>query len=250
MISHIVRPYANLHKGLALTDISYQGIESVRTAFLNLSDTRLRRMLTIQDAAELCYIVTGKRIYNEPWAIARIREVVESGSDFSPPTCDCPNHTPEGLRWHKADLGEPVLVRYNPADEPQDGRSIWKRVFNHLSEVADIRFEWVDSSPDIDIFNEPVDGRGGTLGFAYQPASGDKMAACGGPCGDIVIDPEDFKHSGAAGAYFTVAVHEGKHATGSDHILDRRSIMYPSYLGYRSGMHAEDIIRYRKKYPY
>ena len=88
--------------------------------------------------------------------------------------------------------------------------------FRELSSgIGTLHIEWDD-----------VDGRGGTLAFVLQPATGLNMAACGGQCGDYTFDLAD-------GAVYSIIdfenifKHETGHAIGMDHLTT--GIMRPTY---------------------
>jgi len=224
-------------------DFTYKDIESVKDLFTNYSERRIRLMLTWREPREIARLALNKTIYRETEAIAELKEYFQNEGipESDPPECNCP--PANGLRWQTT----PVTWAYNPyrQDLPSSARLI-RENWAEIEAVCGFRAqETGESTANIVITNQPLDGRGGTLGQAYQPASGDRMSACGPMCGNIMIDTaeiwtEDF--------FQTVMLHEQLHAIGLPHSRDRRSIMYPSYQGPRK-LHDVDVAELLRRYP-
>lgn len=225
-----------------MKDFSFKDIDSVEQIFTTLSEVRLRRLLAYREAQEIAKIALHRTIRYEGDAV---KEVVKyfSAPEVEPaePQCNCPSAN--GLRWQTS----PVTWAYSAfrQDLPQTAsliRANWKEI----EAVCGIKMrETAQANCNICITNEPLDGRGGTLGVAYQPASGDRMAGCGPMCGNIIIDTDEIW---TRDYLKTVLLHEQLHAIGLPHSNDRDSIMYARYLGPR-GLDEGTIKELKRRYP-
>ena len=138
---------------------------------------------------------------------------------------------PEGLRWLEGkatyaydSTGQPDNLDFDPEEQITKAAKAWMKVCGikltkaSLSQ-ADIVITWAD-----------LDGRGRTLGQAYQPASGEDMSACGGPCGDIMID---WSEPWVELFFYAVFLHELGHAIGIPHAPteDGSNVLEAIYTG-------------------
>ena len=125
------------------------------------------------------------------------------GVEQQPPVRACDGcggigDTPRFLRWAKVARGEPVTVSIDFSGKP---RSLsWLTAEEIMREWAgpwqvdtSIRFKLISSGiADMRIKFEPIDGPGGTLGFAYLPDQSIEFMESGGSLsGDIVIDSSE-----------------------------------------------------------
>ena len=226
-----------------MKDFQYGDIESVQDLFVNYTERRIRYMLRYREPREIARLALNKTFRWESEAITALKEYFEDEEVAAPtpPTCDCP--PANGLRWDTM----PVRWAYNPhrQDLPNSVHLIrenWKAI----EEVCGFKaFETAEANANIVITNEPLDGRGGTLGQAYQPSSGQRMAACGPMCGNIIIDSGEIW---TRDFYQTVMLHEQLHAIGLPHSKDRESVMYPSYDGPKT-LSSGDIAELLRRYP-
>lgn len=154
-----------------------------------------------------------------------------NGDDFDKgPKCNC--ELPEGLRWLEGkasffydDRDQPRGLDFSPIEQMRKAAKAWEGVCgiklteDKSASEADIVITWAD-----------IDGIGKTLGMAYQPVSGEDMAACGGPCGDIIMDwSEPWNQT----FFYAVFLHEIGHAIGIPHAPtnDGSNIMEAFYTG-------------------
>lgn len=164
-----------------------------------------------------------------------------------PFVCDCV--VPEGLRWHKVDRGEPVTFSIDLTNAPNLG-------FDYLSAIqtafstywplhSKITFKLVPRGlGDIHIAWDAIDGQGGTLGFAYMPASGDRMGIAEW-AGDIIIDMNEFI---TRNDFITILAHEIGHAIGIDHLIEPDNLMNAIFAGYRAELGEQDRIEDALRY--
>jgi hypothetical protein len=225
-----------------MRDIAYKDIKSVANLFQNYSVERISRMLNFPEARELARELLNKHYRFETEAVQALKEYYQGDTpDPEMPVCDCP--LANGLRWQSS----PVTWSYNAFKQPVAGSArIIRGVVRDIESVCGIQFEQnSEANANIVIRNGKIDGPGSTLGQAYQPASGDRMSACGQMCGDILIDEDEFW---SEEMFRTIFMHEMLHAVGLRHNNDPRSIMFPRYLGPRS-LHELDIKELLKRYP-
>lgn len=225
-----------------MKDFSYKDIDSVEQVFTTLSEERIRRLLTYREAPDIAKIALNRTIRYEGEAVKELVKYFHAPEEMpAEPQCNCP--PANGLRWQTS----PVTWAYSAyqQDLPTTARMIrdnWKEI----QAVCSIQVqETAQADCNICITNESLDGRGGTLGVAYQPATGDRMAACGEMCGNIIIDKDEIW---TQDYLKTVLLHEMLHAIGLPHSSNRDSIMYARYLGPR-GLDPETIEELKKRYP-
>lgn len=219
--------------------ITYKDVPDVEQLFKLLEPLRIRRMFWRSESLELAEQVLGRIFRTEKQAIDALHAHFNSADKER--ECNCP--PANGRRW----MVSPVKWYYDSADQQFDYLSIIRAEIARVQNVCGIVFEQVNSIEDahIGISNEFLDGRGGTLGIAYQPVSGDDMAACGPMCGNIIIDTAE---RWTTSFFRTVFLHELLHAVGMPHNTDRRSIMYSRYQGPRT-LHQIDIDQLIRRYP-
>jgi len=226
-----------------MKDFEYKDIKSVEDLFRNYTPTRIRFMLRFREPREIARLALNRTFRRDSQAIAALIDYFnrEDIPETEPPECNC--EPANGLRWDNL----PVSWSYSPfrQDIPNTARLI-RENWAQIEAVCGFKaVETAEVTANIAINNAPLDGRGGTLGQAYQPASGERMAACGRMCGDITIDSDEIWTE----EYLkTVLLHEQLHAIGLAHSNDRRSIMYPRYQGPR-GLHDVDIAELLRRYP-
>lgn len=225
-----------------MKDFSYKDIDSVESIFTTLSEIRLRRLLTYREASEIAKVALGRTIRYERDAVKAVVQYFNAPElEPAEPQCNCP--PANGLRWQNM----PVTWAYSAYQ--QDLRTtaqMIREIFREIEAVCSLKTqETADAHCNICITNGRLDGRGGTLGVAYQPARGERMSACGPMCGNIIIDkdeiwtPEYLK---------TVLMHEILHAVGLPHSNSRDSIMFPRYQG-PQGLDPETIAELQRRYP-
>ena len=204
----------------------------------------LFRLGTWQELQRLCYRFDAYKLARELGVkpnrservlVQDIKKYIDE--DYGkPPSCDCvlpthPKFDPVGLRWLSGKatyyFDSSVAPEYDfDIDQLIDGAALqWMSVCGiELTRVSNKR------DADIVITFADIDGRGRTLGMAYLPVSGNDMAACGGPCGDIIIDKAETWN---ARFFYAVFLHELGHAIGISHITTTKNInvLEPSYTG-------------------
>ena len=225
-----------------MKDFEYKDIPSVEELFTNLSEIRIRRALAYREAQEIAKLALNRTIWYERDAVKAVTKYFRASDPATPPPeCVCP--PANGLRWQE----QPVSWSYAAyqQDLPQTAQLI-RANWREIEAVCSFRSkETSEANCQICISNGTLDGRGGTLGVAYQPVSGDRMAACGPMCGNIVIDKDEIW---TAEYLKTVLLHEQLHAIGLPHSSTQNSIMYSRYLGPR-GLDTETIAELKKRYP-
>ena len=224
-----------------MKDFSFEDLASVELLF-TLPEVYIRRALTYPQAQRIARLALNETHRYEGEAVRAVKAYFEDDGveETPPPVCECP--PANGLRWHHT----PVTWSYNSFRQSIPAVHLIRQCIAEIEQVCSIRFkETGEAECNICITNEPLDGRGGTLGITYVPVSGDRMSACGPMCGNIVIDTGEFF---TEGYLKTVLMHELLHAIGRPHSNDRMSIMYPSYLGVR-GLGESDIRALRESYP-
>lgn len=216
----------------------------------------LFKLGTWQEMARLCYRFDAWYLAeqlglpparSERQLVREIHEYIASGAYDKPPKCDC--ELPDGLRWLEGKAtyaydpkGQPDNLDFDPQEQIRKAAKAWMDVCGiELTEVpitqAQIVITWAD-----------LDGRGKTLGQAYMPASGEDMSACGGPCGDIMID---WSEPWVELFFYAVFLHELGHAIGIPHAptSDGSNVLEAYYTG-RTDLGPWDIeqavLRYLK----
>ena len=163
--------------------------------------------------------------------------------------------TPQGLRWQKADSGQPVTWNIDfsnyklPFPRPAFENMVLAQTKKIMS-VCSIILQKSTNHPDIIISFQTVDGLGGTLGFAYTPSKGTSMAVSGPLSGDIVLDNAETDMT--LPNWAVIVRHELTHSCGvSEHdggIAD--DLMDPYFnpnLSYDFGPYS--LSELRKRYP-
>lgn len=229
-----------------MKDFEYKDIKSVEKLFTCFEPARIKRALGYREAREIARLALNKTFsrVREAEAIAAVYDYFNSPEpETKPPECICP--AASGTRWHD----QPVTWAYSAynQDIPNTAgliRANWLEIQRHCNlEVI----ETAEANCNICITNEALDGRGGTLGIAYIPASGDRMSACGPMCGNIIIDKDEIW---TPDFLQTVLLHEMIHAVGIPHnVTDRSSVMYPAYQGPRLTLDQWTINELKKRYP-
>lgn len=217
----------------------YKDVDDLESLFQMLTPERLRRVFLWRESLELGSEILGENFRSEREAIDALHTYYNQPEE--PKECNCP--PANGTRW----MVSPVLIHYVAAGEQFSYLPLIQQAVNEVMTACGISIEFTRdvNAAHIVIRNDALDGRGGTLGQAYLPVSGDDMAACGPMCGDITIDTAENWTT----TYFkTVFLHELLHALGISHNTDRRSIMYFQYQGPR-GLHAIDIAELVRRYP-
>jgi len=230
-----------------MRDRAYKDIPSLETIFKQLEPIRLRRMFLWQESVEIGRLLLGKSFRTEREAIDAVKDYYMSPDlQQSPPVCEC--LPPRDLRWHKVDQGEAVTWSYDPSRQTFANAGITlRKVFTTVERLCGIKFEETGQrDSDIHVTWDDLDGAGGTLGVTYVPGSGERMAACGPLCGDIVFDRAEQWSQG--GLFETVCAHEVGHALGLPHTNNREDLMYPQLIAIR-GFQAGDIAELLKRYP-
>lgn len=222
-------------------DFEFEDLTSVETLFL-LPEDYISRALRYPQAQRIARIALSQSYRYEKDAVRAVKAYFETQDiePTPPPTCICP--PANGTRWHNF----PVTWAYNSTNQRIPTAHLIRENWAIIEAVCGLTtLETGEANCNICITNGPIDGRGGTLGLAYVPVSGDRMASCGPMCGNILIDSAEFF---TEGYLQTVLLHEMLHALGIPHINDRSSIMFPSYQGVR-GLGELDILELQKRYP-
>lgn len=157
--------------------------------------------------------------------------------------------TASGLRWQKADRGEPVTISVNERNKPQSlnyltPELIVEHWFKPWSDVCDIKFRLLSRAGDIRIGFKPLEDS--VLGIALVPRGAEFMEQGGELSGDIWMDsdrvwtPRMERGTGC---------HEGGHAIGLEHIDSRSALLYTHFLGFTVPQQL-DIEAALVKYPY
>lgn len=225
-----------------MKDFEYKDIESVETLFTTLSEIRIRRALTYREASEIAKLALNRTIRYERDAVKEVTKYFHSQDPATPPAqCNC--EPANGLRWQEL----PVTWSYSSFQQDlPNTASLIRQNWKEIEAVCSFRAkETAQAACQICISNDTLDGRGGTLGVAYQPVSGDRMAACGPMCGNIIIDKDEIW---TTDYLKTVLLHEQLHAIGLPHSRNQNSVMYSRYLGPR-GLDAETIAELQRRYP-
>lgn len=223
-----------------MKDITYKDIKSVASLFDNMDESRVRRALLYRESLAIGSLVLGKQFTSERTAVSALAE--HYGEEI---VCNCP--APRDRRWHKVDKGEPVSWSYDDTNSAVPGfaRDYIRTVTARIEAVCAIKFlECDDRNCDIHIAWDELPNN--VLGSTIVPATGDRMAACGPLCGDIMMSTT--KDWTSIARFLTVLTHEFKHALGVPHSPYRSSIMWPSYLGPRE-MDINDIRSLLDRYP-
>ncbi len=199
----------------------------------------LFKLGTWQEMVRLCYRFDAwnlarqldiKPERSETRLVKTIWDYIASGEYDKPPKCDC--ELPDGLRWLSGEAtyfydntGQPTNLGFNPDELIDKAAVMWMS-------ICGVKLKKASRARDakIVITFADIDGIGKTLGMAYQPASGEDMDACGGPCGDITIDAEERWNTHF---FLAVFLHELGHAIGIPHApsADRSNIMEAFYSG-------------------
>ena len=190
----------------------------------------------------------------------RIDDLEDLLPEFTEPDPETPDQDPlpepEGLRWVKADQGEPITWCFDTDNSPFSGNQLegeLQSIFNKIETFSSIRFEQVDT-PDCDIrtFFEEIDSDGGTLAFVFLPNQGDLIEACTPQCGDIHFDQDDVDNVDMVGVHDILA-HEICHSCGLDHVTTEASIMNPIFTPSGSrvdlGEDAYVVREFQRRYP-
>ncbi len=88
------------------------------------------------------------------------------------------------------------------------------------------------------------DGPSGVLAHAFFPASPNPETIAG----DMHFDEAETWSVNSDLHQFTVALHECGHSIGLEHLTDPNAVMYPSYNGAVTGLHASDIAAIQSLY--
>lgn len=226
-----------------MKDFQYKDIQSVQKLFQCLPLARIKRTLGYREMLEVGRLALNQSFRTREQALRNVFNYFNSETPPPPaPECNCP--AASGTRWHNF----PVTWSYSAYEQdiPNTAdliRENWKTIQAVCSLTVE---ETNDATCNICINNDQLDGRGGTLGIAYIPASGDRMAACGRTCGNIVIDKDEIW---TVGFLQTVLLHEMLHAVGIPHAPSRSSIMYPRYLGVRLELDTWTVQQLQSRYP-
>ena len=226
-----------------MKDFKYKDIESVEKLFQCFTPSRIRKTLGYRESLEIARIALNKSFRRESDAVKALFNYFNSDDlPPEPPMCDC--KPANGLRWQHS----PVTWAYSgyQQDIPNTAhliRANWKI----LQAVCSLQVQETNyANCNICITNGSLDGKGGTLGVAYQPASGQRMSACGEMCGNIIIDKDEVWTP----EYLqTVLLHEMIHAVGISHAPIRGSVMYPSYLGVNLELDPWTIEQLQQRHP-
>lgn len=173
----------------------------------------LLRLCSRTDAWELAKRLNVPAHRRESVLVKRLKDYIDSEDFDKGPKCDC--ELPEGLRWTSGgatyfydDTDQPKFD-FDPSEQIDKAAQMWMSICGvklqkaRSAREADIVITWAD-----------IDGIGRTLGMTYQPASGEDMAACGGPCGDILMDGAEKWNQRF---FLAVFIHELGHAIGIPH---------------------------------
>lgn len=232
-----------------MIDEIYKDIKSLDDTFNCFDVDRLRRTFTHNEAVELGRLVLNRSFFDKNTALDSLVAYYRSPvKEAAPPLpCLCPE--PQDLRWHRDfEAGEKVYWSHDPSNQPFVNAGVRLRaIFNELETLCGIRFQEVANyATDIHIGYRRLDGRGGTLGVTFVPGTGDRLAACGPMCGDILFD---LAEAWVPGAYYdTVARHEIAHAVGLKHSLSRADLLYAKLIALR-GYQPGDIAQLLRRYP-
>lgn len=224
-----------------MKDFEFEDLPSVETLF-SLPEDYIRRALRYPQAQQIARLALNRSYRYEKDAVAAVKKYFDTpeAEPTPPPTCNCP--PARDLRWRNF----PVTWSYSAFRQVIPAAHLIRQNWEEIRAVCGLTVkETAEADCNICITNAPLDGRGGTLGIAYMPASGTRMSSCGRQCGNIIIDNAEFF---TEGYLKTVLMHEMLHALGIPHLDDRSSIMYPQYLGVR-GLGDLDILELQKRYP-
>ena len=188
------------------------------------------------------------------WADYYKSETVDPGSGETGgnggETC-CGTVVPAGVRWEKADRGEPVTWTVRRTGIPVAAgvnysqiREAYTRITGEISAASGIIFkELPDAIGDIHVSFKSIDGKGKILAQAYYP---NNNPACG-LCGDIRIDSAE---RWTFDDFYSAAFHEFLHAIGIPHAPTSggKNLMEPYFTGLQV-LGPWDLTELRSRYP-
>lgn len=175
----------------------------------------------------------------------------EPPAPVEPPECQC--GIGEGLRWEKADRGEPVTWALQLGERQSmaalvlaamgHGTAVWE-------DVCSIRFEQRSEhdTPEPDIMVRFGELERDAIAAAYMPRRGESMDASGRHplCGDIVFNTLYQWHPQY---HRNVTAHEIGHAIGHLHVDELDSLLYYLFNADIDRPSANDASRALVKYP-
>lgn len=163
--------------------------------------------------------------------------------------------TPKFLRWAKVARDEPVTISYDSRNRPSSLIWVTPKIildvwYQRWTEDTSIEFRYVENEKgDIHIKYEPIDGPGGTRGFAWLPnQSVDFMEQGGDLSGDMVIDAIDRWSS--RDEVNETGEHEAGHTIGAPHTENREDVMFAYSTGRMRARHSLNDMRMKTtRYP-
>lgn len=164
--------------------------------------------------------------------------------------------TPRFLRWAKVARGEAVTVSENTSAKPASlawltPEVIMKEWFAPWEVDTSIRFEFItEGVADIRIGYQPIDGEGGTQGFAWQPSQSAEFMEQGGDLsGDMFLDSIERWERRSRDSVNEVGEHEVGHAIGGPHTDNPEDVLYAFTSGRRKPHSINDKKMKTLRYP-